>query len=121
MSKPSASMCRARVRCTASGAMTGSAVVVMVSPNALVSVTWPGRPGAPQARAPLGWPILAQLTAGLALPGTPRFAAYNPARMPPQSAIDPAFLRSSDLFENQPDEVLQAVLVQGRLEEYGPG
>ena len=37
------------------------------------------------------------------------------------SGIDPGFLRSSDLFENQPDEVLQAVLVQGRLEEYGPG
>ena len=37
------------------------------------------------------------------------------------SGIDTAFLRSSDLFENQPDEVLKAVLLQGRLEEYGPG
>ena len=37
------------------------------------------------------------------------------------SSIDTAFLRSSDLFENQPDEVLKAVLLQGRLEEYGPG
>src|SRR5438445_2813080 len=37
------------------------------------------------------------------------------------SGIDPGFLRSSDLFENQPDEVLQAVLVQGRVEDYGPG
>src|SRR5678815_4662950 len=31
------------------------------------------------------------------------------------SGIDPGFLRSSDLFENQPDEVLHAVLAQ-RLE-----
>jgi len=37
------------------------------------------------------------------------------------SGIDPGFLRSSDLFENQPDEVIQAVLVQGGLEDYGPG
>lgn len=37
------------------------------------------------------------------------------------SPIDPAFLRESDLFENQPDEVLQAVLAQGHLEEHGPG
>lgn len=35
--------------------------------------------------------------------------------------IDPSFLRSSDLFENQSAEVLKAVLLQGRLEEYGPG
>jgi len=35
--------------------------------------------------------------------------------------IDPDFLRSSDLLENQPDEVLRAVLAQGRIEEYGPG
>ena len=38
--------------------------------------------------------------------------------MPP---IDSAFLKGSDLFENQPDEVLRAVLAQGRLEEFGPG
>jgi len=37
------------------------------------------------------------------------------------SPIDPAFLRHSDLFENQPEEVLQAVLSQGRLLEFGPG
>ena len=37
------------------------------------------------------------------------------------SGIDPGFLRSSDLFENQPDEVLHAVLAQGRVEDYGPG
>lgn len=37
------------------------------------------------------------------------------------SPIDPAFLRHSDLFENQPEEVLQAVLGQGRLIEFGPG
>jgi CRP-like cAMP-binding protein len=35
--------------------------------------------------------------------------------------VDVAFLRSSDLFENQPDEVIQAVSALGRLEEYGPG
>ncbi len=37
------------------------------------------------------------------------------------NAIDPAFLKASDLFENQPDEVLKAVLAQGKLDEYGPG
>jgi CRP-like cAMP-binding protein len=37
------------------------------------------------------------------------------------AGIDPAFLRASDLFENQPEEVLKAVLVQGQLHEYGPG
>jgi CRP-like cAMP-binding protein len=35
--------------------------------------------------------------------------------------IDPAFLKSSDLFENQPDEVLRAVLSQGQIMEFGPG
>jgi CRP-like cAMP-binding protein len=35
--------------------------------------------------------------------------------------IDPAFLKKSDLFENQPEEVLRAVLSQGRLVEFGPG
>ena len=35
------------------------------------------------------------------------------------SPIDPAFLRHSDLFENQPEEVLQAVLSQGRLLDFG--
>ncbi len=35
--------------------------------------------------------------------------------------IDPAFLRGSELFENQPEEVLKAVLVQGQLAEYGAG
>src|SRR5271169_6828537 len=34
--------------------------------------------------------------------------------------IDPGFLRSSDLFENQPDEVLKAVLAQGKIEAFGP-
>jgi len=37
------------------------------------------------------------------------------------NVIDPAFLKASDLFENQPDEVLKAVLAQGKLDEYGPG
>lgn len=31
------------------------------------------------------------------------------------------FLKSSDLFEHQPDEVLRAVLGQGALVEFGPG
>jgi CRP-like cAMP-binding protein len=35
--------------------------------------------------------------------------------------IDPGFLKGSELFENQPDEVVRAVLAQGRLEEFGPG
>lgn len=38
--------------------------------------------------------------------------------LPPQET---AFLRGSDLFEHQPEEVLRAVLLQGRLEEVGPG
>jgi CRP/FNR family transcriptional regulator, cyclic AMP receptor protein len=37
------------------------------------------------------------------------------------SPIDPGFLRHSDLFENQSEEVLQAVLAQGQLLEFGPG
>jgi CRP-like cAMP-binding protein len=37
------------------------------------------------------------------------------------SAPDSSFLRASDLFENQPEEVLQAVLAQGHIGEYGPG
>jgi CRP-like cAMP-binding protein len=35
--------------------------------------------------------------------------------------IDPAFLRDSELFENQPAEVIRAVLDQGQLLEFGPG
>ena len=35
--------------------------------------------------------------------------------------IDPVFLRNSELFESQPDEVVRAVLAQGRLLEFGPG
>src|SRR5262245_49363583 len=31
------------------------------------------------------------------------------------------FLKGSDLFEHQPDEVLRAVVAQGRLVEFGPG
>jgi CRP/FNR family cyclic AMP-dependent transcriptional regulator len=34
---------------------------------------------------------------------------------------DPAFLRHSELFENQPPEVTRAVLAQGQLLEFGPG
>ena len=35
--------------------------------------------------------------------------------------IDPVFLRNSELFESQPEEVVRAVLAQGRLLEFGPG
>ena len=35
--------------------------------------------------------------------------------------IDPGFLKGSDLFENQTDEVLGAVLAQGQLTSFGPG
>ncbi len=35
--------------------------------------------------------------------------------------IDPTFLRHSELFENQPPEVIGAVLAQGQLRQYGPG
>jgi len=35
--------------------------------------------------------------------------------------IDPTFLRRSELLENQPAEVIQAVLAQGQLLEFGPG
>ncbi len=35
--------------------------------------------------------------------------------------IDPTFLRTSDLFENQPEEVLKAVVAQGRIQTYGAG
>jgi CRP-like cAMP-binding protein len=36
-------------------------------------------------------------------------------------SIDPDFLRNSELFESQPDEVVRAVLAQGQLLEFGPG
>jgi len=36
-------------------------------------------------------------------------------------SIDPVFLRNSELFESQPDEVIRAVLAQGQLLEFGPG
>jgi CRP-like cAMP-binding protein len=38
-----------------------------------------------------------------------------------EEPIDPAFLRDSELFENQPAEVIRAVLAQGQLLSYGPG
>jgi hypothetical protein len=37
------------------------------------------------------------------------------------SPIDPGFLKGSDLFENQPPEVIQAVLAQGAIAELGAG
>jgi CRP-like cAMP-binding protein len=39
----------------------------------------------------------------------------------PTTASDISFLKASDLFENQPDEVLRAVLAQGQLLEFGAG
>lgn len=38
-----------------------------------------------------------------------------------EGAADTTFLRQSDLFENQPDEVHRAVLSQGQFLEFGPG
>jgi CRP-like cAMP-binding protein len=35
--------------------------------------------------------------------------------------MDVAFLRSSELFESQPEDVIQAVSALGRLESFGPG
>lgn len=35
--------------------------------------------------------------------------------------IDPVFLKDSELFANQPHEVLRAVVLQGVVEVYGPG
>ena len=37
------------------------------------------------------------------------------------SLVDAEFLRASDLFENQPEEVIGAVFAQGRVLEFGPG
>jgi hypothetical protein len=37
------------------------------------------------------------------------------------SSIDPGFLKRSDLFENQPPEVIRAVLAQGGVREFGAG
>ena len=36
-------------------------------------------------------------------------------------AIDPDFLKRSDLFESQPPEVIRAVLAQGEIQEFGAG
>src|SRR6185436_20129105 len=36
-------------------------------------------------------------------------------------AIDPDFLKRSDLFESQPPEVIRAVLAQGEIHEFGAG
>lgn len=52
-------------------------------------------------------------------------AAYNPRLSELTSdmatATEIAFLKTSDLFENQPEEVLRAVLGQGQFLEFGPG
>ena len=37
------------------------------------------------------------------------------------SPVDPTFLRSSELFETQPEDVVRAVFALGRIVEYGPG
>jgi CRP-like cAMP-binding protein len=39
----------------------------------------------------------------------------------PTTASDISFLKASDLFENQPEEVLRAVLAQGLVLEFGAG
>ena len=57
--------------------------------------------------------MLAQLT-----------AAYNPRLSDDRimdNASEIAFLRASDLFENQPEDVLRAVVGQGEFLEFGPG
>ena len=41
--------------------------------------------------------------------------------MPAPSALDTTFLKGSDLFEAQPEEVLKAILLQGSMQEFGPG
>src|SRR5262249_8893049 len=69
-----------------------------------------GRCSTPQAPERL---ILAQVS-----PALPH--RYN-RTLSMTSGLDTAFLRSSDLFEHQPEEVLKAVLLQGQLLEYGPG
>jgi CRP-like cAMP-binding protein len=40
--------------------------------------------------------------------------------MPP-APVDPEFLKTCELFENQPAEILKAVVLQGRAVEFGPG
>ncbi len=45
---------------------------------------------------------------------------YNRAPLMSPST-DPSFLRESELFENQPAEVISAVLAQGQLVRFGPG
>lgn len=47
-------------------------------------------------------------------------AAYNPP-LAMATPPDIAFLKGSDLFENQPEEVQRAVLAQGQFLEFGPG
>ena len=47
--------------------------------------------------------------------GSAGLGGYNARRKQAMTPIDPAFLRGSELFENQPEEVLKAVLLQGHL------
>jgi CRP/FNR family transcriptional regulator, cyclic AMP receptor protein len=35
--------------------------------------------------------------------------------------VDAAFLRASELFESQPDEILQAIIAVGAFQDFGPG
>ena len=56
------------------------------------------------------------------IPGTGSGAeGIIPPPTPMAASVDPAFLKASDLFENQPEEFLRAVLAQGRVLEFGPG
>ena len=41
--------------------------------------------------------------------------------MAPSPSIEPDFLKGCELFENQPPEVLKAVVMQGKRLELGPG
>ncbi len=61
------------------------------------------------------WPMLAQLDTA------DRAHTESIIGAPMGPLVDPSFLRNSELFENQPPEVLRAVLEQGRLVRFGPG
>ena len=37
------------------------------------------------------------------------------------TVVDAAFLRASELFESQPEEILQAIIAVGAFEDFGPG
>src|SRR5512145_751555 len=65
--------------------------------------------------------VLSNASTGLETPPRSPRGGYNRVLHPMEEPIDPAFLRDSELFENQPAEVIRAVLAQGQLLEFGPG